>query len=225
VKVRSLVCVSAMAFALAAGSARSQMGMRNGPPGLTGLWHPTVGAGAMYEIQSEGRPTRPFDFAIIGKEKVQGNDAVWVEFTIGAEQIGNMVIKELVSFDAAKMEMTTFKAVMQLPGRPAMELPEEMMQAHKPFQFKDARADSVDLGSQSVTTPAGTFPCEHYRAKDGSSEYWVSEKVAPIGLIKSQEKGQTVTLVKLVTDAKDKISGTPQPFNPMLMMPQQNPQQ
>ncbi len=43
----------------------------------------------------------------------------------------------------------------------------------------------------------------------------------PISLVKSVEKdGQTTVLVKTVTDAKDQITGTVQPANPMMFMPQ-----
>lgn len=56
-------------------------------------------------------------------------------------------------------------------------------------------------------------------------EFWVSKQVTPIGLVKSVQKaGQTVVLVKVVTNAKDKISGIPQPFDPMMFLPQ-DPQQ
>ncbi|MGH9736884.1 MAG: hypothetical protein ACRD8A_20125 [Candidatus Acidiferrales bacterium] len=191
---------------------------------MTGLWQPTIGAGASYDVKGDGQSKQPFELAIIGSENVEGKNGVWVEFTIGAEQIGTMIVKELVLFDAAKMQMQTYKAVIELPGHPPMDLPDEMMQAQQPFRFNDVRAESADLGSERVTTLAGTFACEHYRAKDGSSEFWVSKQVLPMGLVKSQGKGQTVTLVKLVKDAKDKISGTTQPFDPMMFMPQR-PQQ
>jgi hypothetical protein len=46
----------------------------------------------------------------------------------------------------------------------------------------------------------------------------VSEKVSPFGVVKSQGKDTTMVLTKVVTDATDKITGTPQPFNPMMMM-------
>jgi hypothetical protein len=47
--------------------------------------------------------------------------------------------------------------------------------------------------------------------------------VSPIGLVKDQSKDKTRTtvLLKTYTDAKDKITGTPQPFNPMMMPPHQ----
>ncbi len=218
----TLLCISALLLSVGP-NVRAQTGMRSGAPGLSGLWQPTVGAAASYDVQKGDQPTQPFELAIVGKEKTQGKDGMWVEFTISAEQIGVIVVKELVAFDGVKMQMQTFKAVIELPGRPPMELPDQMIES-RPFRFNDVRGKSVDLGTQSVTTPAGTFSCEHYRAKDGSSEFWVSKQVAPIGLVKSQETGQTVTLVKLATNAKDKISGTPQPFDPMMFIPQR-PQQ
>lgn len=220
-KLPGLVCAFVVLLFSLPGGAHAQTGMGSGSPGLSGLWQPTVGAGASYEVSKEGEPNRPFEFAVLAKAKVQGKDGLWVEFTIAAEQIGVMVIKELVAVDPAKMQMQTFKAVIQLPGHPPMELPDEMVQSQQPFNFKDVRAESTDLGSQALTTPAGNFACEHYRGKDGASEFWVSKQVFPIGLVKSVQKGgQTVLLVKVVTNARDKISGTPQPFDPMMFIPQ-----
>lgn len=216
-----LMCFSALLFFAIPANTRAQTGARSRAAGFSGLWQPIVGAGASYDVQGQGQAKRPFELAVIGKENVQGKDGVWVEFTIGAEQIGTMVVKELVLFDRTKMQMQTFKAVVELPGHPPMELPDEMMQAQQPFQFNDVRADSADLGSERITTLAGSFTCEHYRAKDGSSEFWVSKQVLPMGLVKSQQRGQTVTLVKLVANAKDKISGIAQPFDPMMFMTQQ----
>ncbi|MGH9724447.1 MAG: hypothetical protein ACRD41_05215 [Candidatus Acidiferrales bacterium] len=45
----------------------------------------------------------------------------------------------------------------------------------------------------------------------------MNEKVRPYGLVKSQGKNSTVVLTRVITDAKDKITGTPVPFNPMMM--------
>jgi len=77
----------------------------------------------------------------------------------------------------------------------------------------DIRDKADDVGNESVTTPAGTFTAHHYRMKDGSGDFWLSEKVSPYGLIKGQGKDFTMVLTKVVTDAKDKITGTPVPFS------------
>jgi hypothetical protein len=82
----------------------------------------------------------------------------------------------------------------------------------------DIRDKAERVGTESITVPAGTFSCEHYRMKDGSSEAWVSDKVAPWGLVKTQGKDSSMVLTKVITDAKDHITGTPKKFDPMQMM-------
>lgn len=225
-KTLGTVCFALIVSALSAGGASAQMGrIPSGgifaSRGLSGLWHPVVGTAASYEVKdTRDQTTRPFEFAIINQQTIQGKNAVWVEMTVAAQQLGTVVAKELVFFDPVKLQLQTFKGVVQVADRPPMELPEEMLHEAHPFQFDDARADSQDLGKESITTPAGTFSCEHYKKKDGSADFWVSESVVPIGLVKSVEKGQTVTLVKTVTNATDKITGAVQPFDPMMFMPQ-----
>jgi hypothetical protein len=206
-----------------AATASAQMGMR-GPTQLRGVWNPVVGSGAVYEMQSQNGPKSVMEFDAVGKDSVGGKDAAWMEMTMSNPRMGgDIVTKYLVTVDGSGMQ--TSKMIMQLPGRPPMELPDSMTQARKPTQFTDLRNNTDDVGSESVTTPAGTFTCEHYRMKDGSGDAWVSDKVTPFGLVKYQGKTDTMVLTKLVTDAKDKIVGTPVPFDPMKMMQQQQPQQ
>jgi hypothetical protein len=90
------------------------------------------------------------------------------------------------------------------------------VQAALPKQTKRDKSELV--GTESVIVPAGTFSCQHYRAKDGSSDVWISEKVAPWGLVKMQGKNNSMVLTKVITDAKDHITGTPKKFDPMQMM-------
>ena len=198
----------------------AQMGMRQTPM-PRGLFNPVVGAGAGYEMTTaEGRKTN-IEFAIVGKETVNGKDAYWMEWTTNAMG-GDMIMKVLtVPGDTS----VTTRTIMQMPGRPPMEMPQQMA-SHMNSQSvpSDIHTVAEDVGSESVTVPAGTFMCEHYRMKDGSGDTWVSTKVSPFGIVKHQGKDSTMVLTRLITDAKDKIVGTPQPFNPMQMM-QQPPQQ
>lgn len=108
-----------------------------------------------------------------------------------------------------------------------MEFPVEMMQQRQraPEQHADIREQAEDVGSESITVPAGTFTCEHYRMKDGSADVWVSEKVAPWGVVKMTGRDGTMTLTKVLTNAKTHITGTPQKFDPMEMMRRQQPPQ
>jgi hypothetical protein len=52
--------------------------------------------------------------------------------------------------------------------------------------------------------------------KDDSGDVWVAEKAGPYGPVKFQGKDATMLLTKVITDGKDKITGTPQRFNPMM---------
>jgi hypothetical protein len=79
----------------------------------------------------------------------------------------------------------------------------------------------VRVGTETITVPAGTFSCEHYRAADGSSEGWLSDKISPWSLVKSVGKDSNMVLVRQITDAKTKITGPVKPFDPMQMMQQQ----
>jgi hypothetical protein len=184
-----------------------------------GVFNPVVGAGAEYEMQSGDQQKRTMEFAIVGKESVDGQDGYWLEFTMGGMPMGDMVVKELAVVSQGNMTMS--KIIMQMSGRPPMEMPAQMNHGSQ-VNLADVRNKADDLGKESITTPAGTFSCDHYRMKDGSGDAWVNEKVHPFGLVKYQSKDSTTVLVKTLTDVKDKITGTPQPFNPMMMMPQQH---
>ncbi len=206
-----------------AGTASAQMGMgMRQPAAPSGVFSPVVGAGAAYDITtSEGRKTN-IEYAIVGKETVNGKDGYWMEWTTSGMGNGEMVMKVLtVPGDTT----ATTRVIMQMPGRPPMEMPQQMSgRMNSQSAASDIRSSATDVGSESVTVPAGTFSCEHYRMKDGSGDTWVSTKVAPFGVVKHQGKDATMVLTKVITDAKDKIVGTPQPFNPMGMM-QPPPQQ
>ena len=196
----------------ASGRAQMGMGMRGGPT-PRGFFNPIVGAGSDYEITPSDGKRISTEFAIVGKESVNGKDAYWMEITTSG-----MVMKTLTVVGDSSV---TSRMIMQMPGRPPMELPSQMMrmngQGAAQSPTTDIRSTSEDVGSESVTVPAGTFVCEHYRAKDGSGDTWISPKVSPVGVVKHQGKDSTMVLTKVITDAKDKIIGTPVPFNPMMM--------
>jgi hypothetical protein len=82
----------------------------------------------------------------------------------------------------------------------------------------DFRDKAELVGTESVTVPAGTYSCEHYRMKDGSGDAWISDKVSPWSLVKMQDQRRVTVLAKTTTDAKDRITGTPTKFDPMQMM-------
>jgi hypothetical protein len=216
--------MSVLAFAL---SVSAQMGIGPRLSDLSGIWNPSVGSGAVYDGVTANGQKIQVEITIIGKEDVNGKTGYWMEIA-GADPRsgGDIFLKYLVSPGDTGMVAT--RMIMQLPGQGPMEMDQTMMNrggrglAASPTPA-DIRSKAEVVGTESVTVPGGTFSCQHYRAKDGSGgDYWISDKVGPWGLVKMQEKkgssDSTVVLTRIVSDAKEHITGTPTKFDPMQMM-------
>jgi hypothetical protein len=204
-------CFVALAMALASSA---QMAMRSAPQ-LRGILNPVVGSGGQYEFTSAKGDKMSMEMVIVGKETVDGKDAYWFENTMSNAQMGGeMITKALTVVDG--QDTVVSRIIMQMPNRPPMEMPAQMVQMHGQKKPTDIRSEAEDVGPEPVTTPAGTFATEHYRMKDGSGDMWIAAKAGPYGLVKFQGKDTTMLLTKVITDGKDKITGTPQPFNPMM---------
>jgi hypothetical protein len=197
--------------------ASAQMGMHAGPA-MRGILNPVVGSGGEYEMTTEKGTKMVMEIAIVGKESVGGKDGYWFETTFSDASMGRMVHKTLTVVDGTDTVIS--RMIMQMGNRPPMEMPTSMMKSSAQKQSADIRERAEDVGSESITTPAGTFTAEHYKMKDGSGDAWVAAKAGPYGLVKFQGKDTTMVLTKVITDAKDKITGTPVPFNPMSLQQQ-----
>jgi hypothetical protein len=215
-KLRQMVVIFAT-LALATPLAAQMFGPRT--PTLSGIWHPVVGTGAAYEMTKDGNKNE-MEIIIVGKEDVDAKPAFWLEIAMTDQRTSQPVyVKSLMS--VSDNNITSTRMVMQMPGQDPMEM--DMtgnpmgrgMKQTTPVNIAD-KAEVV--GTESVTVPAGTFSCTHFRMKDGSGDAWVSDKVSPWGLVKSQSKDSTMVLAKVITDAKDHITGTPKKFDPMQMM-------
>ena len=212
-KAKILAASGAFALTVAI-SASAQMGLMRQTPQPRGFFNPIVGSGAQYEIQTDNGKT-VMEVNVVGKESVDGKDGYWLETTMATPRMGDIVMKVLTVPDGKTITLT--RTIMQMGDHPPMEMPMQMSRMNSGRQPVDIRNEAEDVGNESVTTPAGTFACEHYRMKDGSGDFWISDKVSPYGLIKHQGKETTMVLTKVIVGAKDKITGTPRPFNPMMM--------
>jgi len=208
--------VTAMLLAVVATAASAQMGHFSAPH-VSGFWNPIVGEGAEYEMQSAKGDKTDMQIAVVGKESVDGKDAYWYETSFNRGS-GQMIMKQLMVLNGPDTQIS--RMIMQMPGRPPMEMPTQMMHQDRTPQTADVRTGGEDLGSETITVPAGTFTCQHYRSKSGG-EVWISQKVSPYGLVKSKSNDSSMELIKVISGAKDQITGTPQPFNPQMMMQQQ----
>jgi hypothetical protein len=215
-KLRQVVILFT-AVVLAAPLGAQMFGPR--PPTLSGIWHPVVGTGAAYEMTKDGKKNQ-MEILIVGKEDVDAKPAFWLEMAMTDQRTSQPVyVKSLMS--VSDNTITSTRMVMQMPGQDPMEMDLTTnpmgrgMKQTTPVTIAD-KAEIV--GTESVTVPAGTFSCTHYRMKDGTGDAWVSDKVGPWGLVKSQDKDSSIVLSKVITDAKDHITGTPKKFDPMQMM-------
>jgi hypothetical protein len=220
VKAVILSCFVTLTFA-ALGSAQGGPGGAMGPmmgriPQPRGIFNPIVGSGAQYEVQSGDKEKRMIEIDVVGKESVNGKEGYWLETTMSGTPMGDVVVKMLTVANGSSGMIQ--KMIMQMPGHPPMEMPEQMGRMAQQDQEFDIRAKADKVGTDSVTTPAGTFTADHYRMKDGTGDFWVSDKVSPYGVVKGQGKDLNLVLTKTLTDVKDKITGTPVPFNPQMMM-------
>jgi hypothetical protein len=213
----TLFATFTMVFPLAA---QMGMGMGGRVPTLSGVWHPVVGTGANYEVTKADGTKTQLEITIVGKEDVDGKTAYWMEMSfVEPRSSAPVYAKSLTTVN--DNNVVSSRMVMQMPGQDPMEMDTSSAQMGRRMQQSspsDINDKAEALGSESVTVPAGTFTCQHYRMKDGSGEAWISDKVGPWGLVKSVDKGQTVVLTKSITDAKDHITGSPKKFDPMQMM-------
>ena len=219
---RTKVLVIVGVMIVSALTASAQMGMGARSPEMQGVWNPVVGSGGAYLVETKGERKTEMEIAVVGRETVEGKPGYWLEMAMKEPHSeGNMYIKRLIVLDGKQMQVK--RMIMQPPDQPPLEMPIDSMQTHertteRPADIRD-RAERV--GNESVTTPAGTFACEHWRMKDGSGDAWVTEKVAPYGLVKRTGRDNNMTLVRVITNAKTRITGSPQKFDPMEMMRRQ----
>jgi hypothetical protein len=205
------------AFAFAS-STRAQMGMDLfKKPAFTKAFHPVVGQGAEYQSTSKKGSTDKtsiMDMGIVGKESVAGQDAYWMQMIMNTESGQSVVAKMLVNpadFQSARM-------IVQMPGRPAMEMPVNMTGANRD-KAASSMQDWHSVGTETITVPAGTFSCQHWK-NDSGSEVWISDKVTPFGLVKETGNDHSMVLMKVLSDYPDRITGPVQKFDPQMMMQQ-----
>lgn len=205
------------AFSLAiCAPAHAQMGMDLFKrPAITKAFHPVVGKGAAYaNTDKDGKPTRSTEISIVGKDSADGKDGYWMEFM--SDDAGKVVLgKVLITLD----DFQFHRMIFQPAGQQAMEMPMNMMGAHK-NKVDESFADWHSVGTESVTVPAGTFSCDHWRNDKNHSDIWTSDKVTPFGMVKEIDSNGAQVLVKILDNATDRITGPVKQFDMQEMMQQ-----
>jgi len=220
----TLVIALALGFATAGWTQGMRGGMGRQAPRLLGEFKPVVGSGAQYQMTAKNG-TMSFAYVVVGQEDVEGSTGYWMEIrSEGAGMPGEMVMKQLLVLGGDKPQIK--RMIMQSPGRPPMEMPMGMMggmgqRPQAPGQARQQAPGQGDsspgerVGSETITVPAGTFECDHYRKQEpkGPVDVWISSKVSPYGMVKMTSAETTMVLEKVLSNETSHIQGEPQKMN------------
>jgi hypothetical protein len=208
---------------------RGQMGMDLFKrPAIAKVFHPVIGKGAVYASTDKNGKDRKSEIAIVGKDSFEGQEAYWMQF-VSTDPDGKTYIgKTLIT----PSDFQFHKMIIQPPGQQAMEMPINMNSnaAARKEKMEDF-ADWHSVGTESVTVPAGTFSCEHWRNDKTKSDIWTSDKITPFGMVKEVSgSGSSQVLVSVLDNAPDRITGPVKQFDMQQMIQQmqqqrQHPQQ
>ena len=157
--------------------------------------------------------TMSFAYVIVGQENVEGSTGYWMETRSENPGVGGeMVMKQLMVTGGDKPQIK--RMIMQMPGQPPMEMPMGMLGMGQRGQGAGAGDTSpgVKVGVETITVPAGTFVCDHYRKQEpqGTVDVWISDKVPPYGMVKMSSTEMTMVLEKVLTNETSHIQGEPQ---------------
>ena len=203
----------------------AQMGMEMfRRPAIMKVFHPVVGKGAQYQTTStSGGLSRMEELSLIGKDTVDGKEAYWLQM-VNIDAKGDMRGgKALVTVD----DFQFHRMIMDFPGQGLIDVPENMMMSGRNREnLQDTISQWHSVGSETVTVPAGTFNCEHWRNDKNHEELWTSDKVVPFGMVKeiSANSHTVMVLVKTLDNVQDRFSGPAKKFD-MQQMIQQMQQQ
>ncbi|HMD40052.1 MAG TPA: hypothetical protein VKH15_12270 [Candidatus Acidoferrum sp.] len=212
-KRQHLMLVAAGLCTIAGATTRAQLGMDFfKKPAIADIFKPVVGSGAVYETERDQKKST-LEMSVVGQESVEGKDGFWLEFGHSDPRTGGMMYGKML---VTKDDFQFHRMIFQQPGQPPMEMP-----MNPTAQQRSRMSDEMDkwhkVGTESITVPAGTFACEHWAKDDGKGDVWASSQVTPISLVKEVTPTNTMVLVKVITDAKDHITGAPTKFDPEAM--------
>jgi len=204
--VITVVCVMA-AIPLTSGKERG------GPQApMLSLENPVMNSGAAYTMTVNGK-NMDISYAIVGKEDVKGESGTWVETRMQSAELGGESVTKMLMVTSGS-EPGMKRMITQLPGKDPMEMSGMMMgmmKSHQPQQTSEKPDRGELIGTESVTVPAGTFSCQHYRKQDknGPADYWIASQVATFGIVKMTTGQMTMVLNKVLTNENTHITGEP----------------
>jgi hypothetical protein len=162
--------------------------------------------------------------AVTSTEAVEDQTGYWLEIGVNTAEMGQIYMQNLTTTVSGHLH--TSKSIFQVSGAPPMTFPTGVGATRnrrnsdaKLEGSSDVRTGGQKVGVETITVPAGTFQCEHWRASDGSGDAWLSASVVPYSVVKATDKdGGLMLLTKTTNSAKSHITGKPVPFDPAIFM-------
>ena len=182
--LRSLAVIGLFSAFLTPAVAAAQ-GMGQGPPMpmAVDLGKVPVGTWASYNMTMGQMPPMTTKMALVGKGIIETS----VEGGMAAAAGGKMTLQMTLAPAAQRGRFR--RIVMQMGTADPMELPMSGDQQH----FSKPNPKML-VKEESVTVKGGTFKAKHYRDKTPNGDtidYWISEKVFPLGLVKMESEQKT----------------------------------
>jgi hypothetical protein len=221
---RGSVAIALWTF-LATGLAFSTKAIAQGAPvfpTIVDLHQVTIGDWAEYQL-TVPNGTMKQRMAVIARDENNTTLELSVEGGPMAA-MGMMLIQVKIPRDP-KMESRPAGVVMQVGKNTPMEMPKDHPMVPKE-SFKRLIATDLEAKSETIKVAGGTFSCKRHVQKRGEdqSTSWLSEKAAPLGLVKMESKTPMgtakVELVKIGKGAKSSLKSKPIPFNQETFMQQ-----
>jgi hypothetical protein len=178
-----------------------------------------VGTWASYTMAMGQLPPMTTKMALVGKGVIETT----VEGGIAAAAGGKMTLQMTLAPGGEK-DGKVQKMVMQMGTADPMELPVSGNQQH----FSKPNPATL-VKEESVTVKGGTFKTKHYRDKTPAGDtvdYWISEKVFPLGLVKMESEQKQnpnikgpikIELAATGKGAKQAITKPAKPMDPAMM--------
>ena len=204
----SLVAVMALATA---SLAHAQAGGGAPPLSYEAVMSAKEGAWADYSTQVKGRAEEvKVRYTLVEKTPKRMVLTIDTRAPIGPVQIRMQLDAVPPSGGGKDVEWKIAKMQMKLPTSPQ---PQEVPVPATAPTVKKGQGMGQLVGTSSVKTPVGTFDCKQYRVTpppgtiSGNFDVWISDKVAPVGLVKQADQSGTFTTVLSAVG-----TGTPPPL-------------
>ena len=186
-------------------------------PANYGVWSAQVGAGAIYLLESQGL-MQAQEFSVVGSEAMVKGTAYWLEMRVATKGKNDGIAFRQLFYESKKKLVTDHLIVAPFKGGAGQEFPTSWMGSVKitivgQFSTEDTPTDfrkrAKRIGTETVSTPAGAFDCEVWYMKKGKTTVWYSPQVKPFGLVKMTSQYGSVSLLWVISNAKQRIYVNP----------------